>query len=74
MASYADTRAGRDAADFDNERKDGKFHGAFGLGGSVREEASDFSLSPDAQKAVDEALAQIERCFPRRPQAQRVAA
>ena len=65
MASLRQQQDARDAADFDNDRRDGRYSAGGDRAGWFDCDARDWTPSATSQAAFDKALAQIERCFPR---------
>lgn len=63
MASLRQQQDARDAANFDNDRKDGRYSAGGDRAGWFDRDA--WTPTPVQQAAIDTALAQIERCFPR---------
>lgn len=74
MASLRQQQAGRDAADFDADRKEGRYTPGGDRASWFTRDARQWTPAPDQQAALDEALAQIERCFPTMAPVRRAAA
>ena len=70
--SLRSQQAGRDAANYDNDRKDGRYAAGGDRVDWISREP--VALEPHKQAAVDEAMAQIERCFGKLPAVQQKAA